>query len=117
MCPVISRVYLNNILFTDKSNKSKYCDFFVYDKKNKMYGIINNIVFLENNSFAIIQRYLFQKNFLDIKFSELNLNIFYCTPAELFFINNIEYLDKCFLYKISENLFYVNDFKMNHLFT
>jgi hypothetical protein len=118
---VINRCYYSNILFTDERNKSKFCDSFVRIKTTNKYGSIKKLIYIEKPKekiYAIIQQYIYLNNcFFNPKFTDVKSRGFVCTITPIILVSYIEDIEKCFLFEISESLFYVNSFKMNHLFT
>jgi hypothetical protein len=113
--PTISRFYINNVLFTDWSVNTKYCDFFIFDNHLKKYGEIKILIYFEGKVFSIVKEYILTENFSDI--GSLKSSGFLAAKSRNFFFSNIANLEKCFLFKINDSLYYINSFKMNHLFT
>ena len=115
--PTISRCYYNNILFTDSNKETNHCDYFIQDKELKKFGSIKFIIYTENKVFTLAKEYVvFEENYFSKKI-EIKSSGLLATKTKNFFFSKIGNLEKKFVYQINESLFYINNFKINHLFT
>ena len=113
----INRCYTNNILFTDDTNDSKFCDYFVFDNISKKYGSIKTLIHTDNKVYCILSEYSVFKNYSPFECPHLISNGFICNKTSLVFVSSLEKVEKCFMQKLTENLVFVNTFKMHHIFT
>ena len=95
--PTISRCYYGNILFTDETNPSKFCDSFVKEKDSETYGSIKRLVYSKDKIFVVIQKYIFFNDlFCNQKYPEVKSRGFICKSSSVLFLRNINSLEKGF---------------------
>ncbi len=114
--PTISRCFYNKILFTVSSQNKKYCDSFIFDKEVKKYGSIVFLIATEKGVFSIVNEYIYLSNDFFSSSNGIKHSGFLAAKSNNVFLSKIENIEKCLLYELNENLFYINTFKMNHLF-
>ena len=118
--PTVKRLYNNNILYTDESNESKFCDNFIKDKSNNNYGSIVLIIYDSETKKALflIQKYVYlYHTFFNPKYLDVKSRTICCTKSPDYFISSIDDIEKCFFYRSETGLCYASAFKINHLFT
>ncbi len=103
------------ILYTSTTNISKRCDFCVF--VNPIYGLIDGFIIVNDKIYVILSRvdHLYSP-FYDENHPKIQSNIFLCNITDDHFVTTINKLKKVVLIKVNEDLCFISNSTLSHLF-
>jgi hypothetical protein len=112
-----NRIKINGIIYTDKTNKSKFNDSCIQTKSGD-FGFIHKIVVTnENKVFFILKRVVKLLDcFFNEHFEKYKSKTFLCSISDEFFISKIDSIKKCSFIRIDRELNFIITFNMKHLY-
>ena len=113
---VTRKIILRNVVFTTSENNSKHCDFCVKNTKNE-YGLIEKIIQVDDSFFFVLKKIVKLINsFYSPNFPNVKSHLTLASVSEEYFIEKIEDVTKTAFLKISNDLIFVSDLNISHLF-
>jgi hypothetical protein len=110
-----NRLVFHGALYTTTKNKSKRADYCIC--VDTLYGLINQFLKIKNEIYVVIQRvdHLFSP-FYDDNNPQIQSKTFLCNVTEDIILTKLVKIQKVAFIKINEDLCFISDFSISHLF-
>jgi len=113
---IARKIVLNGQKYTTCANSSKFCDYRI-KTKNGRYGLIQLIIKVDDAYYVIVKKIVRMLNsFYSVNFPNLKSNFFLSSISQELFIEQFQNVQKAALIKISDDLTFVTDLNISHLF-
>ena len=109
------RLINDGVQLTTTKNVSKRVDYCV--RVDSLHGLINEFITIKNKIYVVIQRvdHLYSP-FYDENYPTIKSKSFLCNITEDIFFTTLEKLKKAAFIKVNDNLCFISDFSISHLF-
>jgi len=109
------RLNFNGVLYTTSKNISKRVDYCV--KVDLFYGLISEFIVVKNNVYVLIQRVdHLHSPFYDENNPQIKSQSFLCNITDKIFLSTLDKLKKVALIRVNDDLCFISDFSISHLF-
>ncbi len=109
------RLNFHGSLYTTTKNKSKRADYCV--RVELLYGLISDFIIIKNEIYVAIQRvdHLFSP-FYDENNPQIQSNTFLCNITDNIVLVKLQKVKKVAFIKVNDDLCFISEFSMSHLF-
>ena len=109
------RLINDGVQLTTTKNVSKRVDYCV--RVDSLHGLINDFITIKNKIYVVKQRvnHLYSQ-FYDENYPTIKSKSFLCNITEDIFFTTLEKLKKAAFIKVNDNLCFISDFSISHLF-
>ena len=112
-----NRILINGVIYTDRKNKSRFCDYCIQANNGEFGFIWKILVTNENKVYFLLKKIV---KLLDCfyypKYEKYKSKTFLCCISHDYFIATIDSVKKVSFIKINEELNFISTFDMRHLF-